>query len=70
LGVQKLDASENVIQLTFMPNPPIDPMKIISLIQSKRHYHLAGQDKLRVETHIEDVALRVVRIRELFKELS
>jgi transcription-repair coupling factor (superfamily II helicase) len=70
LGVQKLDASENLIQLTFMPNPPIDPMKIITLIQSKRHYHLAGQDKLRVETHIEDVALRVVRIRELFKELS
>jgi transcription-repair coupling factor (superfamily II helicase) len=59
-----------VIQLTFIPNPPIDPMKIIKLIQNKRNYKLAGQDKLRVEVGIEDVAMRVVRVKELFKELS
>jgi len=70
LGVQKLDASDSVIQLTFIPNPPIDPMKIIKLIQNKRNYKLAGQDKLRVEVGIEDVAMRVVRVKELFKELS
>ena len=70
LGVQKLDASEVAIQLQFVPNPPIDPMKIIQLIQSKRQYKLAGQDKLRVETHIEEVGLRVVRVKELLKELA
>ncbi|GGY27344.1 transcription-repair coupling factor [Paludibacterium paludis] len=70
LGIQKLDASEAAIQLIFVKNPPIDPMKIIGLIQSKRNYKLAGQDKLRVEVEIDDVALRVVRVRELLKELG
>jgi len=70
LGVQKLDASDSQIQLTFIRNPPIDPMKIIMLIQNKRNYKLAGQDKLQVETRIEEVALRVVRVKELFKELG
>ncbi len=70
MGIQKLDASEVAIQLTFVPNPPIDPMKIIQLIQSKRNYKLAGQDKLRVESPIPDVAMRIVRVKELMKELS
>ncbi len=69
MGIQKLDASEAAIQLTFIKDPPIDPMKIISLIQSKRNYRLAGQDKLRVDIDIDDVALRVVRVKELLKEL-
>ena len=70
LGVQKLDASEVAVQIAFIKNPPIDPMKIIQLIQSKKNYKLAGQDKLRVETHIEEVGLRLVRVKELLKELS
>ena len=70
LGIQKLDASDRLIQLTFVPNPPIDPMKIIKLIQSKRNYHLAGQDKLRVEIEIDEIGLRVVRVKDLLKELS
>ncbi|HJV07569.1 MAG TPA: transcription-repair coupling factor [Chromobacteriaceae bacterium] len=70
LGVQKLDASEVAIQLQFIDNPPIDPMKIIQLIQNKRNYKLAGQDKLRVESHIEDVGLRTVRVKELLRELQ
>jgi transcription-repair coupling factor (superfamily II helicase) len=70
LGVQKLDASEAGIQLSFIKNPPIDPMKIIQLIQSKKNYKLAGQDKLRVEVKVDDVGLRVVRVKELLKELQ
>ncbi|BAK75589.1 transcription-repair coupling factor [Pseudogulbenkiania sp. NH8B] len=70
LGVQKLDASEAGIQLSFVKNPPIDPMKIITLIQSKKNYKLAGQDKLRVEVKVDDVGLRVVRVKELLKELQ
>ncbi|MDN0083319.1 transcription-repair coupling factor [Crenobacter sp. SG2305] len=70
LGIQKLDASEVAMQLTFVKNPPIDPMKIIGLIQTKKHYKLAGQDKLRVESHVPDVAMRVVRVKELLRELQ
>lgn len=70
IGIQKLDASEVALQLTFIKNPPIDPMKIIQLIQTKRNYKLAGQDKLRVESSIPDVAMRIVRVKELLKELG
>jgi transcription-repair coupling factor (superfamily II helicase) len=70
LGIQKIDASEDGITLVFAPNPPIDPMNIIKLIQSKRNYKLAGQDRLRVEVAIGDVGLRVVRVKELLKELA
>ena len=45
-------------------------MKIIGLIQSKRNYKLAGQDKLRVEATLNDPAMRAVRVKELLKELA
>ncbi|XXB84033.1 transcription-repair coupling factor [Chromobacterium sp. CV08] len=70
LGVQKLDASEVAVQITFIKNPPIDPVKIIMLIQSKKHYRLAGQDKLRVEQALPEVAQRIVKVKEVLKELG
>ncbi|OHX20302.1 transcription-repair coupling factor [Chromobacterium sphagni] len=70
LGVQKLDASEVAVQITFIKNPPIDPVKIILLIQSKKNYRLAGQDKLRVEQALPEVAQRIVKVKEVLKELS
>ena len=70
LGVQKLDATEAAIHLQFIANPPIEPLVIIKLIQSKRNYKLAGQDKLRIDTPLPDIALRIARIREVFKELA
>jgi hypothetical protein len=30
----------------FSKNPPIEPIKIINLIQKNRSYKLAGQDKI------------------------
>jgi transcription-repair coupling factor (superfamily II helicase) len=70
LGVQKLDASEVAVQFTFIKNPPIDPVKIIMLIQSKKNYRLAGQDKLRVEQALPEVAQRIVKVKEVLKELG
>jgi hypothetical protein len=32
-----------------VPNPPIDPMKVIAMNQSKRHIKLAGPYWLRIE---------------------
>ncbi|MFZ9529933.1 MAG: transcription-repair coupling factor, partial [Burkholderiales bacterium] len=70
LGIAKIDASENTIQLQFVPNPPIEPIKIIKLIQSKKHYKLAGQDRLRIETKTPDLKSRVAEIRRVFAELG
>ncbi len=70
LGIAKIDASENVIQLQFVPNPPIEPIKIIKLIQSKKNYKLAGQDRLRIELKTPDLKTRVAEIRRVFSELG
>src|SRR5450759_4887740 len=70
LGICKVDASDDAIQMQFVPNPQIDPMKIITLIQSKRHIKMIGQDKLRIEVKHEDLNQRVLAIRNFFNELK
>jgi len=70
LGISKVDASADAIVIQFVPNPPIDPMKIITMIQSKRHVKMAGQDKLRIELKYGDLHQRVLAIRNFFKELQ
>ncbi|CAG0992093.1 partial Transcription-repair-coupling factor, partial [Anaerolineales bacterium] len=70
LGIIKVDASSEAIQIQFVPNPPIDPMKIITLIQRKRHYKLSGQDKLKIELKYNDIAQRVLAIKNFYNELS
>ena len=70
LGVIKVDASSEAIQIQFTPNPPIDPMRIINLIQTKRHYKLSGPDKLRIELKYGELGQRVLAIKNFFNELA
>jgi transcription-repair coupling factor (superfamily II helicase) len=70
LGINKVDASSEAIVIQFVPNPPIDPMKIITLIQSRRYIKMTGQDKLRIELKHEDLQQRVLAIVNFFKELQ
>jgi len=70
LGIAKLDASGEAILVQFVPNPPIDPMRIIKLIQTKRHYKMNGPDKLRIELKYSDLAQRVLAIKNFFTELT
>jgi transcription-repair coupling factor (superfamily II helicase) len=69
-GVKKIDASPAVISISFVPNPPLDPMAIMSMIQKNRHIKLAGNDKLRIERELPDVRLRVQMIRDVLKSLG
>jgi transcription-repair coupling factor (superfamily II helicase) len=69
-GIVKIDASPAISQITFMPNPPIDAMRIIELIQKNKHIKLAGNDKLRIEKAQEDVSKRVQLIREVIRQLG
>jgi transcription-repair coupling factor (superfamily II helicase) len=70
LGIFKIDASAESILIQFMPNPPIDPMKIISLIQSKRQFKMAGPDKLRIDLKYGDLKQRVLAVKNFFAELG
>ncbi len=70
LGIAKVDASSEAIAIQFVPNPPIDPMKIITLIQSRRYVKMVGQDRLRIELKHEDLKQRVLAIKNFFGELK
>src|SRR5471032_2462136 len=70
LGISKIDAGETVIGLQFIPNPPIDVMKIIEMVQKNKHIKLAGQDKLRIETRSPDLAVRVATVKETLRALG
>jgi transcription-repair coupling factor (superfamily II helicase) len=70
LGIAKIDASGESIAVQFAPNPPIDPMKIISLIQSKRHIKMAGQDRIRIDLKYHDLQQRVLAVKNFMNELK
>jgi len=70
LGLARIDASETAIQLQFIPKPPIEPAKVLSLVHRKKQYRLAGQDKLHIELKLPEVKDRIAAVREALGELS
>jgi transcription-repair coupling factor (superfamily II helicase) len=70
LGIARVDATDAAVQLQFIPNPPIEPMKVLKLVQSRRNYRLAGPDRIRVELKLPDLQARVAAIRQVLKELT
>ena len=70
LGIMRIDASSDSIQVQFIPNPPVDAARIIALIQKSREYKLSGPDRLKIQVQIPGVEQRVARVRSLLNELS
>ena len=68
-GVVKVDAAPGVINITFKPNPPVDSMKIIQLIQKNSHIKLAGNDKLRIERDLPEAKDRAQMVRDVLRNL-
>ncbi|MCP5249638.1 MAG: transcription-repair coupling factor [Candidatus Accumulibacter sp.] len=70
LGVSKLDATGEQISVQFEAKPPIDPSRIIELIQRNRDYRLAGQDRLVLKRHCATLADRVAAVKDLVHQLT
>ena len=70
LGVARIDAGGDAIQLQFIDKPPIDGARIIQLLQRHRHWKLSGPSKLRVQTPSEGLAPRVQTAKELLRTLG
>ncbi|OGB22860.1 MAG: transcription-repair coupling factor [Burkholderiales bacterium RIFCSPLOWO2_02_FULL_57_36] len=70
VGIVKIDAHAEAAVLQFQPNPPIDAMRIIDLIQKNRHIKLNGQDKLRITASMPDLAARVMQIKSTIRLLA
>jgi transcription-repair coupling factor (superfamily II helicase) len=69
-GVVKVDAAPGVTNITFKANPPVEPMRIIELIQKNRHIKLAGNEKLRIERALPEVKDRVQLVRDVLRSLG
>jgi transcription-repair coupling factor (superfamily II helicase) len=69
-GVVKVDAAPGVIHITFKARPPVEPMRIIELVQKNRHIKLAGNEKLRIEKSLVDVKDRAQMVRDVLRSLG
>ncbi|MDQ9170617.1 transcription-repair coupling factor [Oxalobacteraceae bacterium R-40] len=70
IGIVKIDAHADSALLQFEPNPPIDAMRIITLIQKNKHIKLNGQDKLRIMVNMPDLAARVSQVKATIRSLT
>ena len=70
LGIIKIDVHGEAASLQFEPQPPIDAMRIIELVQKNKHIRLNGQDKLRITANMPDLASRVAQIKSTLKALQ
>jgi transcription-repair coupling factor (superfamily II helicase) len=70
LGITRLDAGSEQIVVQFVAQPPIDPMRIIHLIQTDRNYRLAGQDRLILKRPCATLADRVAAVKDIIHQLT
>jgi len=69
-GVAKIDAGPRVMHLSFRPNAPVDPARIIALVQKNRRVRLAGNDKLRIELEMANPRERAQYVRDVLRALG
>ena len=69
-GVMKIEAAPQLTVINFRPNPPVDALKIIELVQKNRNIRLAGNDKLRIERAIADPKERAQLVRDVLRALG
>ena len=71
LGVTRVDATHEAVQLQFMKNPPIDGGKVIAYVQKKgKAARLAGPDRLRVDAKLPAWQERAQAVKDILLQLA
>jgi transcription-repair coupling factor (superfamily II helicase) len=71
LGIKKIELGSKGGRFTFIREPDIDPMKLITLIQSKPgEYQLDGQERLKIIKPLLDFSAREKFVQKLLAHLS
>jgi transcription-repair coupling factor (superfamily II helicase) len=70
LGVSRVEATSEAIQLQFVANPPVEAGKIIFIVQKNRGWKLAGPTKLRIERVTSNMQERVTAVRHAYDILK
>ncbi|ADJ28395.1 transcription-repair coupling factor [Nitrosococcus watsonii] len=70
MGIRKIEASSQGGRIHFQPEPKVDPMVIIDLIQKQPSiYKLDGQEKFRFIQKLPDTQARLEALEKLLKLL-
>jgi transcription-repair coupling factor (superfamily II helicase) len=71
LGVARVDATHEAVQLQFVKNPPLDGARVIDFIRRKgRAARLAGPERLRVEAKLPAWQERAQAVRDILHQLA
>jgi len=71
LGIDKIELGAQGGRITFVPEPNIDPMQIINLLQTRpQEFRLDGQERLKVIKDFPDVTSRAEFVTEFVKRFS
>ena len=70
LGIKRIDMTRQGGLIEFRPQPNVEPIKVIKLIQSTQHYRLEGQDKLRLRKDLAEEEARFNELEGLLERLS
>jgi len=70
LGVTRVDATHETVQLQFDKDAPVDRATVIALVQKRKNLRLAGPDRLRLEAKMAEWPLRVQAARDLLGALA
>jgi len=71
LGIKKLELGPNGGRVIFRPQPNVEPLTIIKMIQAQpRVYALDGQDKLRLKMPLEGATERLRAANDLLLSLG
>jgi len=70
LGVSRVDATHEALQLQFEKGAQVDRARVIALVQKRKNLRLAGPDRLRLEAKMAEWPLRVQAAKELLGALA
>ena len=70
LGVIKLDAGPETLSVQFAKDAPLDPDRVVRLMQTQRSWKFTGPTRLRVEKVTSDLNERTQAARELLQKLT
>jgi transcription-repair coupling factor (superfamily II helicase) len=71
LGIRKLELGERGGRVQFNPQPNVDPLNVIKLIQQQpKVYALDGQDKLKIRLELSGAAERLGTAQTLLRALT
>jgi transcription-repair coupling factor (superfamily II helicase) len=70
LGIARVDATHEAVQLQFVKDPPLDGAKVIDFIKRRKNARLSGPDRLRIEAKLPAWQERAQAVRDILQQLA